>query len=92
MTVNLARTSRPARTLFVIGALAIGLLPRAAQAQPAPAERDQFVRFDDELLGADVSAPYGTQIFPPHLPPARTLLIRPRTNFVPELYKSVEQI
>ncbi len=94
MKTRSALVRRRARALLVSSALACLLIPALAHAEPAarPSERDQFVKFDDELLGADVSAPYGGPIFATHLPPARTLLIRPRTNFVPELYKSVEQI
>ncbi len=65
---------------------------RVAHAQAAHADRDQKLIFDDDLLNADLGAPFGAQVFPSHLPPARTLLIRPRTNFLPELYKSVEQL
>ena len=65
--------------------------PRIALAQPTASARIQNVVFDDDLLNADLGAPFGARIFPVHLPPARTLLIRPRTNFLPELYKSVEQ-
>ncbi len=72
-----------------------------AQAKPhepmrhAPSEhaaRDQNVVFDDDLLNADLSTPFGDPVFAGHLPPARVTLIRPRASFVPELYKSVEQI
>ncbi len=44
------------------------------------------------MLDANLSTPFGDPPFAGHLPPARTLLIRPRTNFVAELYKSIEQI
>jgi hypothetical protein len=65
---------------------------RVAQAQTAQADRIQNVIFDDDLLHGDLGAPFGGPVFPSHLPPARTQLIRPRTNFLPELYKSVEHI
>jgi len=65
---------------------------RIAQAQPAHADRIQNVVFDDDLLNGDLGAPFGVQVFPSHLPPARTQLIRPRTNFLPELYESVEHL
>ena len=54
--------------------------------------RDQNVVFDDELLNANLVTPFGDAIFPEHVRPARVTLIRPRTSFVPELYKSVEHI
>jgi len=65
---------------------------RVAQAQPAHDDPIQNVIFDDDLLSGDLAMPYGARVFPSHLRPARTLLIRPRTNFVPELYKSVEHL
>jgi hypothetical protein len=73
------------------------VLPSSAYAQTgggkaAAQARNQFVSFDDDLLDANSSAPFGDRVFAGHLPPARTLLIRPRTNFVAELYKSVEQL
>ncbi len=88
--------------LFVCGAFAAVLLiagrasaqsrtARAARAARA-ARTDQFVEFSDELLDADLPAPFGDPLFTGHRLRPRTLLIRPRTNFVPELYKSVEQI
>ena len=67
-------------------------LPTVASAQSARNEQDQQVIFDDDLLDAALSTPFGDPLFAGHLPPARTLLIRPRTNFVAELYKSIEQI
>ncbi|HEX7451936.1 MAG TPA: hypothetical protein VF294_06615 [Polyangiaceae bacterium] len=67
-------------------------LPTVASAQSAREEQNQQVIFDDDLLDAALSTPFGDPLFAGHLPPARTLLIRPRTNFVAELYKSIEQI
>ena len=85
--------------LFVCGAFAAVLLiagRASAQSRTARAARaaraDQFVEFSDELLDADLPAPFGDPLFTGHRLRPRTLLIRPRTNFVPELYKSVEQI
>ena len=78
---------------------AVGLISRAAVAQAqtvhsrSPREdRDQHMVFDDDLLNADLVAPFGDPVFSKHMPPARVTLIRPRTSFVPELYESVEQI
>jgi len=60
---------------------------------PSPREnRDQNVVFDDDLLGADVAEPFGDPVFTGHARKPRPMLIRPRTSFVPELYKTVEQI
>ena len=68
------------------------LLPTLAHAEPARVEQKQHVVFDDDLLNADLAAPFGAQVFGTHIPPARTRLIRPRTNFLAQLYKSVEQL
>lgn len=67
-------------------------LPAIARAQSNANAREQHVAFDDDLLNADLVAPFGDAIFPSHLPPARTLLIRPRGTFVPELLASVERL
>jgi len=72
--------------------LALLTLPTLASAQTARKAQNQQVIFDDDLLDANLSTPSGDPLFAGHLPPARTLLIRPRTNFVAELYKSIEQI
>ncbi|HKO48690.1 MAG TPA: hypothetical protein VJV79_13255 [Polyangiaceae bacterium] len=63
-----------------------------ARTQPAHADRVQNEVFEDDLLNADLGAPFGARVFAHHLPPARTQLIRPRTNFLPALYKSIEQL
>jgi hypothetical protein len=82
-----------ATRLLLLGVSAAALAsPRVAHAQAAQADRIQNVVFDDDLLNGDLGAPFGVQIFPSHLPPARTQFIRPRTNFLPELYKSVEHL
>ena len=54
--------------------------------------RDQHLEFDDDLLQGGLSTPFGDPVFTRHLRPGRVQLIRPRTSFVPELYKSVEHI
>ena len=64
---------------------------RTAHAQNEHADRVQNEVFDDDLLNADLGAPYGVQVFP-RLRGSRVLLIRPRTSFVPELYESIEHI
>ena len=57
-----------------------------------PSERDQLMIFDDDLLDADLATPFGDPVFSGHIRPGRVTLIRPRTSFLPELYKSVEHI
>ena len=81
-----------ARSLFLWSSLAALASPRLAHAQAVRADRVQNEVFEDDLLNADLGTPFGAHVFPPHLPPARTLLIRPRTNFIPELYKSIEHL
>ncbi|HYP75108.1 MAG TPA: hypothetical protein VER12_04100 [Polyangiaceae bacterium] len=81
-----------ARLLFLASALAALGWTSIAHAQGAGGDRVQNEVFDDDLLQADLGAPFGARVFPSHLPPPRTLLIRPRTNFLPELYQSVEQL
>lgn len=82
-----------AARFLLVGASIVALgSARVARAQPAQGEKVQKVVFDDDLLNADLGGPFGTSVFPPHMPPARTLLIRPRTDFLPELYKSVEHL
>lgn len=92
-------TSRIARRMHWsrarCGLLALAALWHSGLAharEPATSETNQRVVFDDDLLNADLGAPFGARVFGTHLPPARTQLIRPRTNFVPELYKSVEHL
>jgi hypothetical protein len=90
-----ARHSR--RALFALFALFVVVLSGVARAQststrPTPEDRDQHVVFDDDLLNADLTTPFGEPVFSRQLQPIRVLLIAPRTSFVPELYKSVEHI
>jgi len=80
------------RWVLCLSSLAVVSSARVAHAQTTAGDHDQNVVFDDDLLNADLGAPFGDRVFPGHLPPARTLLIRPRTNFLPELYKSIEHI
>ena len=79
-------------TLLVSVLLTALLQPSAARAQSAHADTPTTVVFDDDLLNADLDAPFGARVFGTHLPPARTQLIRPRTNFIVELYRSVEHL
>lgn len=85
-------TLRAARWVLFGSSLAALASTRVAQAQSAHSDRIQNVVFDDDLLNGDLGAPFGDPVFSSHLPPARTQLIRPRTNFLPELYKSVEHL
>jgi hypothetical protein len=77
------------RAAMIVAALAA---PATVHAQVTPDDQNQHYEFIDELLNVDLGRPFGDPLFSGHLPPARTLLIRPRTNFIPELYKSVEHI
>ncbi len=78
--------------VFALASQAAVAQAQPAHAQPAREDRDQRVVFDDDLLDANLDTPFGDPVFSKHMPPARVTLIRPRTSFVPELYKSVEQI
>lgn len=82
--------------------LGLGLLAFvafSAAAVPARADVTSTLRtkdgdnyiFGDELVNSDVSFPRGAliKVRPPAL---RTMLIRPRTAFVHEMLKSVEQM
>ena len=81
-----------ARLLVLGSSLAALTSPRLGQAQAAHGDRVQNEVFDDDLLTADLGTPFGARVFAGRLPPARTQLIRPRTSFVPELYKSIEHL
>lgn len=82
----------PAALVFCLCALPSVARARGHGAPAAREDQSQFVSFEDDPLDANLSTPFGDPLFTGHLPPARTLLIRPRTNFVPELYKSVENL
>ena len=92
MQKNRSISSYLARVLLAGAALFMLAQPREAHAQTKHSEHEQHVAFDDDLLNANLEGPLGGPIFAPHLRPPRATLIRPRTNFVPELYKSVENI
>jgi hypothetical protein len=81
-----------ARLVIVGCSLAALACPRLVQAQAAEGARVQHEVFDDDLLTGDLERPFGARVFTGHLPPARTRLIRPRANFLPELYRSVEHL
>ena len=57
-----------------------------------PANVAQYVEFVDDLLDADSNESLGHPMTVRPLRPIRVNLIRPRTNFVAELYQSIEQI
>jgi hypothetical protein len=93
-------TTLPVSALLI---LCVGSLPAWACAEDEPKDRDQHLQFDDDLLNADLGTPrtrhqwrrkhrpergLADPLFSGHLPKARTWLIRPRTNFIPELYQS----
>jgi hypothetical protein len=81
-----------ARLSLVGCSLAALACPRFSQAQTADRDRVQYEVFDDDLLNGDLESPFGGSVFAEHLPPARTRLIRPRADFLPELYQSVEHL
>jgi hypothetical protein len=81
-----------ARLVFIGSSLAALVSPRLGHAQDAHGDRIQNEVFDDDLLSAGLGTPFGSRVFAGHLPPARTQLIRPRTNFLPQLYKSIEHL
>lgn len=50
-----------------------------------------YYKFKDDLLSSDVAMPPGDRILVRRMP-ARVMLIRPRTQFVTEMLKSVEHL
>ena len=80
--------------LSLLAAAAVLCLPAVAGAQVKRSdftkEGGEHVFLDDDLLGGG-SSPYGSWL-KHRKRAARTLLIRPRSSFVPEMYKSVEDI
>jgi len=80
---------------FLVGALvatALVTLARQANAQGFVEKRTaagQNIAFDDDPMGAFSNEPIGAQIRS-FLPPRRTLLMRERSTFVPEMLKTVE--
>jgi hypothetical protein len=88
--------SRSARPLFVSVLLGFALCAFSglAHADVDKTERtkdgDYYV-FLDDLLNSDVTQPSGGTITVRPIP-YRTRLLRPRTSFVMEMFKSVERI
>lgn len=80
----------------ISAAVALGVVAMAgtARAEVESAERtsdgDRYV-FRDDLLNSDVGFPAGARITVRPLA-GRVLLIRPRTSFVREMFKSVEKM
>ncbi|GMV14886.1 MAG: hypothetical protein HS104_36935 [Polyangiaceae bacterium] len=80
----------------ISAALALGVVAMAgtARAEVESTERtsdgDRYV-FRDDLLNSDVGFPAGARITVRPLA-GRVLLIRPRTSFVREMFKSVEKM
>lgn len=80
----------------ISAALALGVVAMAgtARAEVESAEHtsdgDRYV-FRDDLLNSDVGFPAGARITVRPLA-GRVLLIRPRTSFVREMFKSVEKM
>jgi hypothetical protein len=87
--------------LGVLATMAIGLLSVPSFAQDAPAATpaaggsggtgDYGYKFEDDPLSAGGFGPADATIRV-RPGPVRTTLIRPRTSFVPEMLKSVENI
>ncbi len=75
---------------FLLPAACGLLLATTAQAQPADEQPIEYIFEDDDLLG-DAFFSDG-DLIRLRVGPARTLLLRPRTQFVRELLKSVEDL
>ena len=92
MRLSARFTTLTARLLLASASLTTFGSPRAAHAQPVHIEQVQKVVFDDDLLNADLGGPTDTPIISGHMRPPRAQLIRPRTHFLPELFKSIEHL
>jgi len=86
--------------LGVLAGLSVVLISGAAAAQAAPAapggaagggDKGYGYEFSDDPLNAGVFGPNDATIRV-RPGPVRTTLIRPRTSFVPEMLKSVENL
>jgi hypothetical protein len=81
-----------AATLLVSSIAAVALEPTAqAQTSKSPKSDDYGYNFPDDPLAAGGFGPSDARIIV-RSGPIRSTLIRPRTNFVPELLKSVENL
>ena len=79
------------RLLAALSLWSLLSLAGSARAQPDETGVDPYYRFDDDgLLGGSFGA--YADVIRVHDGPVRTLLIRPRVSFVPEMFKSVEHL
>ncbi|HEX2736153.1 MAG TPA: hypothetical protein VHM70_31345 [Polyangiaceae bacterium] len=83
--------TKRSKALFALLSLTLSLSSSLAWAQTPRDDADTFYRFDDDDLLAQAFGADG-DVVRVRLGPARTLLIRPRTQFVAELLKSVERL
>jgi hypothetical protein len=75
----------------LLGFLSVSGTARADVTSAERTEDGNRYIFDDELLNSDVGFPAGARIQVRPLA-GRVLLIRPRTSFVREMFKSVEKM
>jgi hypothetical protein len=77
--------------LVALGVLSLASVASADVRSSQRTKDGDYHEFDDELVDSDVSFPSGGRI---HVRPlkGRVLLIRPRTSFVTEMFKSVEKM
>ena len=84
--------TKPARLLFGVLAVATGIL-LGSPAEPVHAQEQDSTEytFGDELVPGDLQRPEGERLFV-RKDRARESLIRPRTSFARELWKSAEDL
>jgi hypothetical protein len=83
------RTLLPALSIFV--ALSLPGIAAAQVEREMKTSAGDHYEFKDDLLHTMIDGPIGAQIRVP-IKPYRVQLIRPRTHFVPEMFKSVEHL
>lgn len=83
------RTLIPALSLFV--ALSLPGVAGAQVEREGKTSQGDYFEFKDDPLHTLNNGPMGAQIRV-RLHPYRVQLIRPRTHFIPEMFKSVEHI
>jgi hypothetical protein len=83
------RTLLPALSIFV--ALSLPGIAGAQVEREAKTDDGNYYKFKDDLLNMLTSGPMGAQI---EVRPKkyRVQLIRPRSHFIPEMFKSVEHL
>ena len=94
MAIGSSRRPRLVRWLPLLIGFALFSLTGRAHADVDKVERTKdgdYMIFLDDLLNSDVTQPGGGKIEVRKLP-HRVMLIRPRTSYVMEMYKSVENI